>query len=133
MLFPQFYSFLLLCSFQFCFGCAPPSTHFVYCLLRFPRLPIFHWVSNLIWFCMYPVCSFRYMLANSFCAFFSFRALVFVEFFLLNLEAVFMSACFSLTTNISHRTLFIPHCDVKASKCFLHIEPLYSPLWRKSK
>ena len=31
-----------------------------------------------IWFCMYSVCSFRYMLANSFCAFFSFRAFVFV-------------------------------------------------------
>ena len=31
-----------------------------------------------IWFCMYSVCSFRYMLANSFCAFFSFQAFVFV-------------------------------------------------------
>ena len=28
-------------------------------------------------FCMYHVCSFRYMLANSFCAFFSFRSFVF--------------------------------------------------------
>ena len=27
----------------------------------------------LIWFCMYSVCSFRYMLANSFCAFFKFQ------------------------------------------------------------
>ena len=32
MLFPQFYSFLLACSFQFCFDCALPSTHFIYCL-----------------------------------------------------------------------------------------------------
>ena len=35
-----------------------------------------------IWFCMYSVCSFREMLANSFCVIFSFRAFVFVEFFL---------------------------------------------------
>ena len=53
-----------------------------------------------IWFCMYSVCSFRYMLPNSFCAFLSFRALVLVGFFLLHLEAVFTSACFSLTTNV---------------------------------
>ena len=60
-----------------------------------------------IWFCMYSVCSFRYMLANSFCAFFSFRAFVFVGFFLLHLEAVFMSARFSLTANVSHGTLYL--------------------------
>ena len=29
-----------------------------------------------IWCCMYSVCSFRYMLANSFCGFFSFRVFV---------------------------------------------------------
>ena len=34
-----------------------------------------------IWFCMYSVCSFRYMPANWYCAFSSFRALVFVGFF----------------------------------------------------
>ena len=44
-----------------------------------------------IWFCMHSVCSFRNMHANSFCAFFSFRAFVFVGFFLLHLEAVFTS------------------------------------------
>ena len=49
-----------------------------------------------IWFCMYSVCSFRYMLANSFCAFFSFRAFALVGFFQLHLEAVFTSAHFSL-------------------------------------
>ena len=32
----------------------------------------------MIWFCMYSVCSFRLMLANSFCAFLSFRTLVLV-------------------------------------------------------
>ena len=58
-----------------------------------------------IWFCMYSVCSFRYMLANSFCAFFSFRAFVFVGVFLLHLEAVFKSARFSLTANVSYGTL----------------------------
>ena len=58
-----------------------------------------------IWFCKYSVCSFRYMLPNSFRAFFSFRAFVFVGFFLLYLEAVFTSARFSLTANVSHGTL----------------------------
>ena len=48
----------------------------------------------LIWFCMYSVCSFSYMLANSFCAFLSFRVLVLVGFFLLHFEAVFTSARF---------------------------------------
>ena len=45
------------------------------------------------------------MLANSFCAFLSFRALVLVGFFLLYLEAVFTSACIFLTANVSHGTL----------------------------
>ena len=58
-----------------------------------------------IWFCMYSVCSFRYMLANSFCAFLSFRALVLVGFFLLHSEEVFTSAHFFLTANVSHETL----------------------------
>ena len=61
-----------------------------------------------ILFCVYYVCSFRYILANSFCAFFfffSFRAFVFVEFFLLHLEAVWTFARFSLTTYVSQRTL----------------------------
>ena len=34
-----------------------------------------------IWFCMYSVCSFRYMPANWFCAFSSFLSFVFVGFF----------------------------------------------------
>ena len=77
-----------------------------------------------IWFCMYSVCSFRYMLANSFCAFFSFRAFVFVGFFLLPLEAVFTSAHFSLTANVSHGTLDLVLCFVSmhfaaASRCAL--------------
>ena len=54
---------------------------------------------------MYSACSFRFMLANSFCAFLSFRALVLVWFFLLHLEAVFTSARFSLTANVSHGIL----------------------------
>ena len=58
-----------------------------------------------IWFWMYSVCSFRYMLANSFCAFLSFRTLVLVGFFLLHLKTVFMSPRFFLTANISHGTL----------------------------
>ena len=35
-----------------------------------------------IWFCMYSVCSFRYVPANWSCAFFSFMEFVFVGFFL---------------------------------------------------
>ena len=58
-----------------------------------------------IWFCMYSVCSFRYVLVNSFCAFFNFRAFVFIGFFLLHLEAVFTSARSSLTANVSHGTI----------------------------
>ena len=59
-----------------------------------------------IWSCMYSVCLFTYMLANSFCAFLSFSALVLVGFFLLLLEGFFTSARFSLTDNVSHGTLY---------------------------
>ena len=63
-----------------------------------------------IWFCMYFVCSLRYMLANLFSAFWSFRALVLVGFFIVYLEAVSTSAHFSLTTNVSHGTLVLVLC-----------------------
>ena len=53
----------------------------------------------LIWFCMHSVCSFRYMLTNSFCVFLSFMALVLFGFFLLHL------ARFFLTANVSHGIL----------------------------
>ena len=66
----------------------------------------------LIWFCMYSVCSFRYMLANSFCAFLSFWVLILVGFFLLPLEAVFTPACFFLIANVSHGTLCLTLCLV---------------------
>ena len=66
----------------------------------------------LIWFCMYSVCSFRYMLANSFCAFLSFSALILVGFFLLHLEAVFTSAHFFLIAYVSHGTLSLSLCLV---------------------
>ena len=52
------------------------------------------------------------MLADSFCAFLSFRALVLVRFFLLHLESVFTSARFSLTANVSHGTLGLVLCLV---------------------
>ena len=52
------------------------------------------------------------MLANSFCAFLSFRALVWVGFFLLHLKAVFTSARFFLTANVSHDTLGLALCLV---------------------
>ena len=62
-------------------------------------------------FCMYSVCS-RYMLANSFCAFLNFKALVLVGFFLLHLETVFTCARFFITTNVSHGTLGLVLCLV---------------------
>ena len=49
---------------------------------------------------MNSVCSF--MLAHSFYAFLSYRALMLVGFFRLHFEAVFTSARFSLTANVSH-------------------------------
>ena len=66
----------------------------------------------LIWFCMYSLCSFRYMLANSFCAFLSFKGSVLVGFFLLYLEAVFTSARYFLIANVSHGTLGLALCLV---------------------
>ena len=64
------------------------------------------------------------MLANSFCGFFSFRAFVFIEFFLLHLEAVSTSTRFSLTANVSHGTLdlvlgFVGMHFAAASRCAL--------------
>ena len=77
-----------------------------------------------IWFCMFSVYYFRYTLANSFCAFFSFKAFVFFGFFLWHLEAVFTSARFSLTADVSHGTLdlvlsFVGMYFATASMCAL--------------
>ena len=110
MLFPQVYSFFLVGSFQFSFRSALPFAHFVYPLPYYPRLSIFNRVSNLIDLILYSVCSFRYMLINSFCAFLNFWALILVGFLLLHLEAVFTSARFFLTTNVSHGTLGLALC-----------------------
>ena len=60
-----------------------------------------------IWFCMYHVCSFRYIPANWYCAFSSFRTFVFVGFFRELLGAVFTSARFSLSANVSQGTLYL--------------------------
>ena len=74
-----------------------------------------------IWFCMYSVCSFKYMLANSFCAFFSFRAFALVGFFLLHLESVFTSARLSLTANISDGTLDLVLCFLYIFRCWFSL------------
>ena len=115
MLFPQVYLILLAGSFQFSFGSALHSAHFIYRLPYYPGLSIFNRVSNLIDLILYVFCQFfffRYMLANSFCAFLSFRALVLVRFFLLHLEAVFTSARFSVSDSVSYRTLDLVLCLV---------------------
>ena len=120
-----FHSFILSCwfvAFSLAFvGLFFLLTTFIVChaILSFTESLILS-----IWFCTYSVCSFRYMLANSFCAFFSFRAFVFLGFFLLHLEAIFTSARFSLTANVSHRTLDLVLCFVgmhfaAASRCAL--------------
>ena len=54
----------------------------IVCLAILDCLPFTESLILFIWFCMYSVCSFRYMPANWYCAFFSFRAFVFVGFFL---------------------------------------------------
>ena len=74
--------FLLLTSFTVCHGIRD-------CLSSTKSLILS------IWFCMYSVCSFRYILAYSFWVFLSFRALILVGFFLFHLEAVFTSDAFS--------------------------------------
>ena len=81
-----FHSFILSClfaAFSFALAVLLPSTHIVYCLPGYPRLPIFHWVSILIYLILYVFCRFLYiyMLADWYCAVFSFRAFVFVGFF----------------------------------------------------
>ena len=60
-----FHSFILSCwcCFQFCFGCVLSSTHFVYCLPGYPRLSIFHRVSNLIYLILNVFCLFLYIYA----------------------------------------------------------------------
>ena len=111
MLFPRVYSFFLAGSFQFSFRTALPSAHFVYRQPCYPRLSIFNRVSNPIDLILH-VYSFRYMLANSFCAFLSFNTLILVGFLQLHLEAVFTSARLVLTADVSHGTLCIALCLV---------------------
>ena len=109
MLFPQFYSFLLVCSFQFCFGCALPSTHFVYCLPGYPRLLIFHWVSNLIYLILYVFCLFflDICLWIDIVPFLVLWHLCLLGSSYSFWKAVFACARFSLTANVSHGTLYL--------------------------
>ena len=108
MLFPQFYSFLLFAAFNFALAVLfLQFTSFTVCLVILDCLSSTESLTLSIWFCMYSVCSFIYMPANWYCAFFSFRAFVFVGFFRYLLEAVFMCARFPLTANVSHGTLYL--------------------------
>ena len=66
----------------------------------------------LIWFCMYSVCSFRYTFVDSFCTCLSFWVLILVGFLLLHREAIFTSAHFFLTINVSYATLGLALCLV---------------------
>ena len=87
-------------------------TSFTICLAILDYLSSTASLIVLIWFCMYSICSFRYMLANSFCVFLSFRALILVGFLQLHLEAAFTSVRFFLTANVSHETLSLALCLV---------------------
>ena len=68
-------------------------------------LPSTEFLTVLIWFWLYSVCSFRYTLVNSHYAFFSLWALGLIGFLLLHRSAIFTLSLFSLTTNVSHGTL----------------------------
>ena len=111
-----FYSFILSC---WCIAFGLPLavlfllfTSFIVCHAILDRLSSTESLILPIWFCMYSVCCFWYMLANSFCAIFSFRTFVLVGFFKLHLEAVFTSDRFPLTANVSHGTLDLVLCFV---------------------
>ena len=61
---------------------------------------------------MCSICSFWYVLINSFYAFLSFWALAFVGFLYLHRDAVFMFFCFSLTVNVFQGTLCLAFTSV---------------------
>ena len=81
-----FHSFILSCLFvAFSLALAVLFlllTSFIVCHAILDYLSSTEALILSIWFCMYSVFSFRYMPANWYCAFFSFRAFVFVGFFL---------------------------------------------------
>ena len=97
-----------LAAFVLALAAALPSAHFIYCLPCNPLLSIFKRVSNLIDLIFYVFCLFFLGICqlNHFVLFLSFRALVLVGFFLLHLVAIFVSAFFSLTANVSHGSLY---------------------------
>ena len=99
MLFPQFYSFLLVRRFQFCFGCALSSTYFIYRLPGYPRLPIFFWVSNLIYLILYVFCLL------CLCLILGHLCLLGSSYSLWRLFS--RVHVFSLTVNVSHGTLYL--------------------------
>ena len=105
-MFPQFYSFLLVCCFKFCFGCVLSSAHFVYCLPGYSRLSIFHRVSNLIYLILNVFCLcllidiVPFLVLRHLCLFFFFFVFFFDRFWrLFSLVHVF-----SLTAKVSHGT-----------------------------
>ena len=106
-----FHSFILSCWFAaFNFALVVHFlllTSFIVCRAILDCLSSTESLILSIWFCMYSVSSFSYMPANWYCAVFSFRAFVFVGFFLYLLEVVCRYARFSLTANVSHGTLYL--------------------------
>ena len=61
---------------------------------------------------MHSVSSFRYVLANSFCAYLGFRAFILVGFLLLILVVIFTSARFFLSVKFSLWTIGLALCLV---------------------
>ena len=80
-----FHSFTLSCWFAaFNFALAVIFlllTSFIVCQAILDCLSSTESLILSIWYCMYSVCSFRYMPANWYCAVSSFRAFVFVGYF----------------------------------------------------
>ena len=105
MLFPQFYFFLLVCSFQFSFVVLfLLLTLFIVCQAILDCLSSTESLILSIRFCIYSLCSFRSILANSFCAF-----LVLGHLFLLDSSYSIWRqfSHFSLTANVSQGTLYL--------------------------
>ena len=76
-------------------------TSFIVCHAILDRLSLIESLILSIWFCMYSVCSFRFLLANSFCAFLSFRELVLVvQIVYLNLLRT-LKLCTKIITTLS--------------------------------
>ena len=106
------YSFIInICSWQAAFSFALEILSLL--LIFFYYQPCYLWLSStkflILWIRpgIYSYCFFFTVCASSLWAFLSYCLLVFVEFLLLNMDAIFMLSHFFLLTSNSHRTLHL--------------------------